>query len=317
MASNGWFGRRSQFSQARASHGAASIPDGVATKCVKCGEIIFTSDFEKNLKVCAHCGFHHKLSADERIRFTVDEGSFAPLHENLRSVDPLRFPEYQAKLDKGVAATGMHDGIRVGVASVGGVPVVLAVADFSFMAASMGSVAGEKIVRALEEGAARRAPVVIFTASGGARMQEGLLSLMQMAKTSAAAARLAAANIPYVVVMTDATMAGVLASYASLGDITLAEPGALIGFAGARVSAQASTAKPPADYQTAEWQMAHGQIDQIVARKDLPDTISSLLTMLGFSPADELGVGSLLSTPTDPITSDMAIASPQETAAIG
>ena len=282
MPPDGWFRRKPKFPQAPATEGAAAVPEGVATKCARCGQILFTKDFEKNLKVCPHCGFHHKLTAAERVAYTVDEGSWEPLYEGLRSSDPLHFPDYPAKLAKAVKTTGEQDSFHVGRATVGGVPLVLGVCDFHFMAGSMGSVHGEKVVRAMEEGVAHRLPVVLFTATGGgARMHEGLLSLMQMAKTSAAAARLAAARLPYVVVMTDMTMAGVLASYASLGDIILAEPGATIGFAGARVVAQATHQKPPDDYQTAEWQLAHGQIDQVVARRDLPGTLTTLLGLLG------------------------------------
>ena len=280
MPPDGWFRRKSKFAPAPAAQIDAQVPDGVAIKCAQCSEIIFTKDFEKNLKVCPNCGSHHRLTAEERITYTVDEGSWVELFAHLRSVDPLHFKEYDSKLAKSMEVTGLGDGFVVGTAAVGGVPLVLGVSDFRFMGGSMGSVAGEKVVRAMEEGIARQLPVVLFTASGGARMQEGLLSLMQMAKTAAAAARLAEAKLPYIVVMTDATMAGVLASYASLGDIHLAEPGALIGFAGARVVAQATVQKPPEDYQTAEWQMGRGQIDSIVPRRDLPLALSTLLTLL-------------------------------------
>ena len=289
MPPEGWtdrFRRKSKFQTAPAAPTPALVPDGVATKCAKCSEILFTKDFEKNLKVCPVCGFHHKLTADERVAFTADEGAWTELFTEIRSVNPLPFPEYEAKLLKAVGATGSNDSFRVWLASILGTPVVLGIADFHFMAGSMGSVHGEKVARAMEEGVKRRLPVVIFTATGGgARMQEGLLSLMQMAKTAAAAARLAEAKVPYLVVMTDSTMAGVLASYASLGDIHLAEPGALIGFAGARVVAQATVQKPPEDYQTAEWQMAHGHIDSVVPRRDLPQTISTLLSLLTLMPS--------------------------------
>jgi acetyl-CoA carboxylase carboxyl transferase subunit beta len=280
MPPDGWFRRKSKFPLAPAVESAAAVPDGVAIKCAQCHQIIFTKDFEKNLKVCTHCGFHHKLTVSERIAYTVDEGSWQPLHTGLRSVDPLNFKDYQGKLTSLEATTGMRDGMEIGLAAVQGLPLVLGISDFRFIGGSMGSVAGEKVARALEEGIARRLPVVIFAASGGARMHEGLLSLMQMAKTSAAAARLAEAHLPYIVVMTDPTMAGVLASYASLGDILIAEPRATIGFAGARVSAQAVAQKPPADYQTAEWQLAHGQIDQVVARREMPQALATLLRLL-------------------------------------
>lgn len=287
MPPEGWFRKRSKFSAGESSsrngngRTVNAVPEGVVTKCVSCGQILFTKDFEKNLKVCPQCGYHHKLTADERIAYTVDEGSFAPFADNLRSVDPLGFPEYQPKVDKLQSTTGLTDPMRTGTARIKNVPCVVGVSDFRFIGGSMGSVAGEKVVRAMEAGIEKNLPVVLFTASGGARMQEGLLSLMQMAKTSAAAALLGQNKIPYIVVMTDPTMAGVLAAYASLGDIILAEPGSLIGFAGARVAAQASVQKPPEGYQSAEWQLKRGQIDEIVHRRDLSDALASLLTMLG------------------------------------
>ena len=287
MPPEGLFGKF-KFRSA-AAQSAAAVPDGVAVKCAQCGQIIFAKDFERSLKVCSHCGFHHRLTAAERIQYTSDEGSWQPLFETLRSGDPLHFPDYPAKLDKAIKATGFNDSFQTGLASVLGVPLVLGVADFHFMAGSMGSVHGEKIARAMEVGIQRNLPVVIFTATGGgARMHEGILSLMQMAKTTAAAARLSQARLPYLVVMTDMTMAGVLASYASVGDIHLAEPAATIGFAGARVVAQATVQKPPADYQTAEWQLAHGHLDQVVARRDLPQTLATQLTLLGFGPSESV-----------------------------
>jgi acetyl-CoA carboxylase carboxyl transferase subunit beta len=299
MASEGWFRKRSKFSSAAAGPAPLTVPDGVVTKCLSCGQILFTKDFEKNLKVCPQCGFHHKLTADERIAYTADEGTFSPLAENLRSVDPLHFPDYQSKVDKLQAGTGLSDPMRIGTAQVKNVPCVIAVSDFRFIGGSMGSVAGEKVVRAMEAGIERNLPVIIFTASGGARMHEGLLSLMQMAKTSAAAAILAQHKIPYVVVMTDPTMAGVLAAYASLGDIIIAEPGAAIGFAGARVAAQASVQKPPPDYQTAEWQLGRGQIDEIVHRRDMPDALASLLMMLGCKAVEPAVSEETVETPTE------------------
>ena len=282
MPADSWFRKKSKFVQAPASASAAVVPEGVATKCAQCGQILFTKDFEKNLKVCIQCGHHHRLSVEERIAFTTDEGTFSVFHDGLTSLDPFNFPDYQAKLKKGIAATGRNDGMIIGTAAIAGIPVVLGATDFLFVGGSLGSVAGELFVRAIEEGMARKLPVVIFTASGGARMFEGLLSLMQMAKTAAAVAQFAETKLPYIVVLTDPTTAGVLASYASLGDVILAEPGATIGFAGARVAAQGTVQKPPEDYQTAEWQLSRGQIDQIVHRRDMPATLASLLTLLGF-----------------------------------
>lgn len=281
MPQEGWFRRKSLIGHNTVTAQANPVPEGVATKCARCSQILFTKDFEKNLKVCTHCGFHHKLTAEERISYTVEAGSFSPLYDGLRSLDPLHFPDYAAKIKKGSEATGLLDGFRIGTAIIERVPVMLGVTDFLFIGGTMGSVAGEKVVRAMEESIRRRLPLVIFVVSGGARMQEGLVSLMQMATTSAAAARLSAERLPFLIILSDPTTGGVLASYATLGDILIAEPGAMIGLAGARVSAQASGGKAPDDYQTAEWQLKHGHIDQIVPRKDLPKSISTLLRLLG------------------------------------
>ncbi len=251
MPPDGWFKRKSKFPQGQAPTVAVEVPDGVATKCARCGQILFTKDFEKNLKVCPHCGFHHKLSGAERIAYTADEGTWQRFADGLRSTDPLQFAEYPAKLAKGEQATGLNDGLQIGTASIGGVPVVLGVVDFAFMGGSMGSVAGEKVVRAMEAGIAERCPVVlVYGLRRGAHAGRSAVADADGENDRAAAARLAQAGLPYFVVMTDPTMAGVLAAYASLGDVILAEPEATIGFAGARVVAQAVAQKPPDDYQT-------------------------------------------------------------------
>jgi len=209
----------------------------------------------------------------------TDPGSFQEIATGLASVDILEFPEYPEKLAKGRANTGLNDGMVIGSARIAGWPVLLGVADFRFMGGSMGSVYGERVTRALEEALERRVPAILVCASGGARMQEGLVSLMQMAKTSAAVGRLNEAGVPYITVLTDPTTAGVFASFASLGDIIIAEPGALMRFAGERVAAQAGPAKqPPPNFQTAEFYLEHGAIDLIIHRKDLQDTLSRILT---------------------------------------
>lgn len=249
--------------------------------CAGCKKTLFSVEFEQQLRVCPHCGHHHRLSAPKRIEFTFDGGTFEPQDVDLRSGNPLQFPDYQEKLDGAEAKTGIYDSVVTGMAKLGGREVSVAVADFAFMGGSMGSVAGEKITRTLERGADRGAPVVIFCASGGARMQEGLLSLMQMAKTTAAVQRCREARVPYISVFTDPTMAGVLASYASVADVILAEPKALVGFAGARVSKQAGVGKVPDDFQTAEFCFNHGMVDRIVHRRDLRNTLTSLAKMLG------------------------------------
>lgn len=272
MAGNSWFRRRSQ-----ASAKADQVPEGLWTKCPACGAILFAPDLEKNLRVCGKCGHHYRLGWQERLEITADEGSFQELNPGLRSVDSLTFPDYEQKLAKGRASTGLEDGFITGTAAIAGQETVLGIADFSFMGGSMGALAGEKITRAVEHAIEARMPVVLFTASGGARMQEGLLSLMQMARTSAACARMKDAGTPYVVVFTDPTMAGVHASYASIGDVIISEPGALVGFAGQRVAAQAQVTKVPDNFQRAEFQIEHGMVDMIVPRRDMRDTLAKIL----------------------------------------
>ncbi|HOJ20474.1 MAG TPA: acetyl-CoA carboxylase, carboxyltransferase subunit beta [Armatimonadota bacterium] len=278
MAPNGWFHRYPRIKgggEPKAQH----VPEGIFEKCPKCGEALLVKELEKNLKVCRKCGYHFRLSVRERIELLTDPGSFQEIATGLSSVDILEFPEYPEKLAKGRANTGLNDGMVVGSARIAGWPVILGVADFRFMGGSMGSVYGERVTRALEEALQRRVPAILVCASGGARMQEGLVSLMQMAKTSAAVGRLNEAGVPYITVLTDPTTAGVFASFASLGDIIIAEPGALMRFAGERVAAQAGPAKqPPPNFQTAEFYLEHGAIDLIVHRKDLQDTLSRILT---------------------------------------
>lgn len=250
-------------------------------QCQSCKKILFSIDFEQNLRVCPYCGHHHRLSAETRIKWTFDEDSFEELDTELRSGNPLDFPDYIDKLKTAEVKTQKFDSITSGRAKISEMPVSIAVADFSFMGGSMGSVAGEKITRCLERAAKERMPAIIFCASGGARMQEGILSLMQMAKTTAAVQQCREAGVPYIAVFTDPTMAGVLASYASVADVIIAEPKALVGFAGARVSKQAGVSKVPDDFQTAEFCLKHGMIDAIVPRKDMRSSLSSLVRTLG------------------------------------
>jgi acetyl-CoA carboxylase carboxyl transferase subunit beta len=250
-------------------------------QCQGCKKILFSVDFEQNLRVCNYCGHHHRLPASTRIKWTFDEGSFEELDTELRSLDPLKFPEYEEKRKIAEEKTGRYDSITSGRAKLDEMPVSIAVADFSFMGGSMGSVAGEKITRTLERAAQQRIPAIIFAASGGARMQEGLLSLMQMAKTTAAVQRCREAGVPFICVFSDPTMAGVLASYASVADVIIAEPKALVGFAGLRVAKQAGVSKVPDDFQTAEFCLKHGMIDAIVPRKEMRSTLTSLVRTLG------------------------------------
>ena len=274
MARGSWFGGRD-----RKGGKQAVVPDGLWSKCPRCNEISFSRDVEQNLYVCPKCEYHHALRVHQRLALTVDEGSFVEMDAQVHSVDPLNFPDYKEKLISDHAKTGLNDGIVTGTGRVDSILCVLGIADFAFRGGTMGSVAGEKLVRAMEYAERERLPVVLFTASGGARMQEGLLSLMQMAKTSAVVARLDRAGIPYIVVLTHPTTAGVYASYASLGDIILAEPGAIIGFAGLRVGNQGQGVKLPDDFQTSEFQMRCGMVDRIVPRKEMRNTLGK---MLGF-----------------------------------
>jgi len=281
MPAENWFQKNTKFGVIPASNTRSTVPDGLAIKCSGCGEILFNKEFEKNLKVCAKCGHHHRMSVDERIAILFDSGTFEEIDVPIRSRDFLEFPDYQTKLDKGWAKSGTGDSFRIGLGEIQGRRCVAGLSEFSFMGGSMGSVTGEKIAIALETGIRMRLPVLLTTTSGGARMQEGLMSLMQMAKTSAAVARLAKARLPLIVLLTDPTTAGVMASYASLGDVLLAEPGALIAFTGQRVAAQAAQGqKLPLNYQTSEWRLEKGHIDAIVQRRDLATIIGRLLGLL-------------------------------------
>ncbi len=261
-----------------ASLNIESLPDGIWEKCSSCNEILFTKELARNHKVCPKCGNHFRLSAGERIQMTFDPGTWQETNTELVSGNPLGFPEYESKLKKGTLKSGLTDSVVTGIGKIGGYTVSCAIADFGFMGGSMGSVAGEKIVRTLETAVEYGIPALVFSASGGARMQEGILSLMQMAKTSAAVSKIHEAGLPYIVVMTDPTTAGVHASYASLGDFIFAEPGALIGFAGARVSDNTGVMHDkPEDFQTPAFQLRNGMIDGIIHRRDLKETLKKVM----------------------------------------
>lgn len=277
MALDGWLHRKSKAAGKAARKHLDALPDGLWTKCPKCGEILFSKELEKNLKVCNKCSYHFRLTSIERLEIMVDEDSFVEMDSDLSSVNSLDFPQYDAKIKKLQAMSGLNDGMITGTATIGGLPVVIGVADFRFLAGSMGSVYGEKVTRVFEKGIAEKLPVVIVNCSGGARMQEGLISLMQMAKTSAAAGKFSEAGLMYVAIFTDPTMAGVHASFAMLADVIIAEPGALIGLAGQRVAAQAQVLKEPPGYRLSEWQLAHGMVDIVLPRREIKDTLPKLL----------------------------------------
>jgi acetyl-CoA carboxylase carboxyl transferase subunit beta len=259
-------------------------PSGnLAVKCLKCKELLYGRDWEKNLKVCPRCNYHFKLMAQERIDLLADPGSFVEIDADIISVDPLGFVSrsqvYATKLDDERRNAGMNEAVVVGHAAIEGLPLALAVMDFRFIGGSMGSVVGEKITRIIELGIERSIPVLISSASGGARMQEGFYSLMQMAKTSAALAKLGEAKIPFFSLLTDPTTGGVTASFAMLGDITFAEPGALICFTGPRVIEQFMHIKLPEGTVNSEFALQHGMIDAIVHRRDLRQTLARLLRL--------------------------------------
>ncbi|MEY2528204.1 MAG: acetyl-CoA carboxylase carboxyl transferase subunit beta [Verrucomicrobiota bacterium] len=256
------------------------IPQGLFLKCPGCNEVVHEIELAQNQRVCPRCDFHFAQSARERIANLLDPESFIERDGDLRPIDTLRFQgmaSYEDRLRKYQESTGLPDSVISGQGLLEGYKISIAVMDFSFMGGSMGSVAGERITRAIEWATANRCPVIIVSASGGARMYEGMLSLMQMAKTSGALARHACERLPFISVLTNPTLAGVMASFASLGDIILAEPGAMVGFAGQRVIKETTHQNLPKDFQTAEFLEEHGLIDLIVNRKRIRAQISQFL----------------------------------------
>lgn len=254
------------------------IPDGLWIKCNRCAQITYHKDIEKNFKVCPKCSYHFRINAKERLKLLVDDGGFEETETNLRTVNFLNFPEYDSKLKKSQKATDLTEAAITGKALINGLPMILAIIDFNFVGGSMGSVVGEKITRAIELAIAAKLPfIAVSGGGGGARMHEGIISLMQMAKTSQALNKLSEAGCLYISILTDPTMGGIFASFASLGDITIAEPDALIGFAGPRVIQQTIRQTLPSGFQTSQFLLEHGIIDMIVQRKDLKSTITQLV----------------------------------------
>jgi acetyl-CoA carboxylase carboxyl transferase subunit beta len=258
-------------------------PADLWTKCPSCAQMLFNKQLEKNDRVCPTCGHHFRLSATSRLDLLLDHGSFVERDAGLQSVDPLGFVDQKPYPDRIAAAqlaTGLRDAAVRGTGAINGQRVSICVMDFGFMGGSMGAVVGEKVTRSAEDARAERIPLIVVSASGGARMQEGTLALMQLAKTCAALERLKEARVPYISVMTDPTTGGVFASYAVLGDVNLAEPNALIGFAGARVSAGTIAQELPPGFQRTEFLFEHGFVDRIVARRELRGELASLLAYL-------------------------------------
>jgi acetyl-CoA carboxylase carboxyl transferase subunit beta len=259
------------------------LPDGMWTKCDGCGEIIHRKQLEQQLFTCNKCNFHFRIGSKEYLQLLLDEGSFREIDRRMRSVDPLSFRDskgYRERVRESMRKTGLHDAVRTGTGKINGIEVVVGVMYFGFIGGRMGSVVGEKVARAIERARRTKLPLVIVSSSGGARMMEGALSLMQLAKTSARLAQLSDAGIPYVSILTDPTTGGVTASYAMLGDVNIAEPGALIGFAGPRVIRQTIGKDLPPGFQRAEFQLDHGFVDVVVHRKEMKETVAKLLKLL-------------------------------------
>ncbi len=277
-----WFKKKKEFGLKPQKK--KELPDGIWLKCQKCGEILYRMELERNLWICNKCNFHFRIGCRKYAEILLDDGKIEEMDGKLTSKDPLNFPKYKEKLEKSQKATGLNEGIVTGKAKIGDQDVIIAMTDFDFIGGSMGSVVGEKVTRAIKLAVRERVPLVILTASGGgARMQEGILSLMQMAKTSAALAELSMAKIPYITILTHPTMAGVMASFASLGDVIIAEPGALLGFTGPRVIQQTIGEELPGGFQRSEFLLEHGMIDMIVNRKQLKSTVTRLLTFFNVS----------------------------------
>lgn len=274
----------------------AGIPDGLWMKCVKCKQTVYKSEVTSNMEVCPSCGHHYRIGARQRLEFTLDPGSFEETHANLSTMDPLNFAvgeeSYLERIQRARRSSGLNEAMVTGFGSIGGTRVSVGAMDSSFIMASMGSAIGEKVCRLIHDAIAEQVPALIFCASGGARMQEGILALMQMAKTSDAVRQINEARLPYITVLTDPTSGGVFASFASLGDIVIAEPEAYIGFAGARLIEGALKVKIPDGFQRSEYQFENGFIDDIVKRTEMRDYLARVLRYLSPQTRDlPAGVG--------------------------
>ena len=273
------FHKKKKYASIPTEKAKQEIPEGLVEKCGSCGKIYYEKEWSQQLKVCPNCGTHHRLTAYERIEALLDEESFIEWDQSMETTDPLKFPEYQEKLKKDQAKTGLKDAVVTGRGTINGYETAIVVMDPYFRMASMGAVVGEKIARALENARMAHLPMIIFTASGGARMQEGMISLMQMAKTSMAVDRFNRSGGCLINVFTHPTTGGVTASFASIGDYHFAEPKALIGFAGRRIIEQTIREKLPDDFQTAEFQLEHGQVDKVVHRHELKTLLTTVLDL--------------------------------------
>jgi acetyl-CoA carboxylase carboxyl transferase subunit beta len=276
-----WFKRES--SEIQSSEEKRVRTEGLFLKCDGCGKIIWKKELEENLKVCPKCNYHFRIDARARLALLLDEGGYTIQDDKLASTDPLSFSDtrpYKARLEKSQAETGLRDAIINAEGTLNGRPVIISAMEYAFIGGSMGAVVGEAITRAIERACSQRKPIIVVSASGGARMMEGVVSLMQMAKISAALAKLDTARVPYISVLTDPTTGGVTASYAMLGDMNIAEPGALIGFAGPRVIEQTIRQKLPAGFQRSEFLLQHGMLDAVVDRKEMKAYLARALDFM-------------------------------------
>ena len=276
------FQKKRKYASVSAKSIQKDVPQGIIVKCPDCNAIIYAKELEKNYRTCTKCDYHFQITAKERISYTLDQDNFFEYDSDLSSCNPLDFPEYEEKLASDKQKTGLNEAVITGEGTIDGIPLVIAVMDARFRMASMGSVVGEKITRAIEKANVKGYPFILFSASGGARMQEGIFSLMQMAKTSAALKELDRQGGLFISVLTNPTTGGVTASFASLGDINIAEPKALIGFAGRRIIEQTIRQKLPDDFQTAEFLIKHGHLDKVVHRSDMRAFLGSVLKLHAF-----------------------------------
>jgi acetyl-CoA carboxylase carboxyl transferase subunit beta len=277
-----WF-KREKTGLEKSSTKNVKVPEGLWTKCPGCNESLLTREIEDNLQVCPKCGHHYRIAPRKRLQALLDNGSWEEFDAGITSVDFLEFKDsksYQERIDAAVAKGGSRDAVICVEGTIEGIATQIAMFDFSFMGGSMGSVVGEKITRSIERGIEKKQSVIVISASGGARMQESILSLMQMAKTSAALAKLKSAGLPFISILTDPTTGGVTASFAMLGDLNIAEPKALIGFAGPRVIEQTIRQKLPPGFQRSEYLLDHGMVDMIVSRLEMRSTLARVLSML-------------------------------------
>ncbi len=282
-----WFKKTRKPIASSTAEKPSRVPEGLWAKCPGCAQLIYNKDLEQNLNVCPKCSHHFRISAAERLRALFDDGRYDEHFPNLTSNDPLEFTDtkpYKDRLQHTIAGTGLKDAVVVATGRLDSLPVVIAAMEYTFIGGSMGVVVGEKITRAIEMAVDLRRPAIVISCSGGARMMEGALSLMQMAKVSAALARLDRARLPFVSVLTDPTTGGVTASFAMLGDVNLAEPRALIGFAGPRVIEQTIRQKLPDGFQRSEFLIEHGMLDLIVDRREMKTTISRILRFMRAEP---------------------------------